>query len=333
MTEGGADRTRQEEARDNRENMAKIARVARRAGRTHVDQSANFLEDYHQVMDEITIVGRNQETIRGLRAVVNAQAGLTENALVYTNRVLQGAGKGPGDFVRALHTLFSRNKGARGGNLDPDEFSWDKLCRNVYDAGLFAPVHVSEHLLGPLDISAREKKARPAAEKAARPPPDVVGEEINPDAVTGDVHESDKQETDLIMQSMHDVLQERQGAGLTTRYLDLVMNRRSFAQFVENVFALSFLIKDTIVGVRPSEDGWLVELVERAARRREKEGAAEARQLCLSYNMGDWEELARHCREELMPHRDAPGDGGGAGPSRPPAKRRRGAGGDRGDGE
>lgn len=46
------------------------------------------------------------------------------------------------------------------------------------------------------------------------------------------------------MVTMFERLKDRERGGLRTRMVDLVMNMQSFAQFVENLFALSFLVKD-----------------------------------------------------------------------------------------
>lgn len=49
------------------------------------------------------------------------------------------------------------------------------------------------------------------------------------------------------MQTMLEILKERDGQGVRTRMLDLCMNHQSFAQFVENVFALTCLAKEGFV--------------------------------------------------------------------------------------
>lgn len=66
-----------------------------------------------------------------------------------------------------------------------------------------------------------------------------------------DPSETAKSETDRNMTVLFDVLRKNKKARLE----NLILNRLSFAQTVENVFALSFLVKDGRAEINVNDDG------------------------------------------------------------------------------
>jgi DNA-binding TFAR19-related protein (PDSD5 family) len=64
---------------------------------------------------------------------------------------------------------------------------------------------------------------------------------VHPDELQ-DIHEEEKQETDRNMENMWRQL-KRLGPGSRVRLTHLVCNHSSFAQTVENIFTLSFLVR------------------------------------------------------------------------------------------
>jgi hypothetical protein len=119
--------------------------------------------------------------------------------------------------------------------------------------------------------------------------------------------DEEKQETDRNMEEMWRVLRAQGGAA---PLLELVLDHASFAQTVENLFALSFLVRDGRVELRDGEGG--VQVVQRTrggggggGGAREAPAETERVQFVVTVDMAQWEEwkAAVGPEETLMPHR------------------------------
>ncbi|KAK9844086.1 hypothetical protein WJX81_004253 [Elliptochloris bilobata] len=222
-----------------------------------------------------------------------------------------GRGRTVRDFIRALKTTYGRGEEALADDepLAPDAFDWGALARRA--APLFRPAPGVSCMLGPMDAAHKERKA------VVRAPKRRVGEKLAPTelsaAEAAASAEIEENRTEMLSAL---VARGDAGAGL----LETVLNHASFAQTVENIFALSFMVSAARARVaRHPELG----LVVHANIPRGGAGAAPAQgrqQVALSYSMEDWQHWRRvpqpkqHATGEL-PEGEEPGpeiDGGSA---------------------
>ncbi|KAL4540950.1 hypothetical protein Ndes2526B_g05504 [Nannochloris sp. 'desiccata'] len=239
--------------------------------------------------------------------VIAAQAGHT-----FVKKLAQG-GKSytPADFIRNLKAHYVNDTDAQViGAEDPYAFNWTALGNSIAD--WFRPAPSSFHMLGPMDAAAKTKRA-----VAQRRKKDVIAEAVRPDDVV--VGAEDQQETDRNMNAVYSIVRENEGCLLT----DLVLNHTSFAQTVENLFALSFLVRDKRVKVNESPEGVRVYKAAPVANKKNKGkggntdgvgGAgvsaenenAERFQFVVTFNEDEWKAWKEVTSEEntLMPHRE-----------------------------
>jgi hypothetical protein len=167
-------------------------------------------------------------------------------------------------------------------------------------------------MLGPMDAAAKTKRV--AAQRRKK---DVIAEAVRPDDVV--VGGEDQQETDRNMNSVYKVVIEHEGCLMT----DLVLNFQSFAQTVENLFALSFLVRDRRVKLSESDEGVRVYKAPPLVRKKKNKdkggdaddgvaGAnveddnAERFQFVITFNEDTWNlwKGVTNVEDTLMPHRE-----------------------------
>lgn len=160
-----------------------------------------------------------------------------------------------------------------------DQLDWAYLgSQACFPRNLRPPV--PGFLLGPLSV---QKKVRAQTQRRARQQRDTGGREVRPEALTKDDIESNENNTvTVICTKVRNVLERHvqtgmaaleqyddpdseefhaalKAARLTTTggpsLFDFVINPNSFSQTVENLFYMSFLIKEGSVGVSLDNDG------------------------------------------------------------------------------
>ncbi|KAL5066630.1 hypothetical protein RYX36_017517 [Vicia faba] len=144
--------------------------------------------------------------------------------LVGSVKSLVNEGVTPSQFVSSL---IQRYAPSPNSSID-----WPKLGTSV--SSIFLTVHGSSTMLGPMESQLKQRKTIVSRKRTPRSATTDRPEQLN-DAVEGE-----KTDTDKNMSTMFNLLRENKKVQLEY----LILNRFSFAQTVENLFALSFLVKD-----------------------------------------------------------------------------------------
>ncbi|KAF8061152.1 NSE4A [Scenedesmus sp. PABB004] len=202
-------------------------------------------------------------------------------------------GRRPADLVAALAATHAP---APRAPLD-----WPALAAAAGAAGLWRAAPGLGPMLGPLQAAARARAA-PAQRRARQ----AVAARVEPIEAPLE-QEGETQETDRWVEAMRAVTAAHPRARLAA----LVVNHSSFSQSVENLFALSFLVKDGWVRLEADgAQGLMAVRVARAAHGAARRGADEpgggaARQFVFGLDAAAWRLMCAAVapREALMPHR------------------------------
>lgn len=200
-------------------------------------------------------------------------------------------GVSPSDFTTALLSNFGLD---RGSNADSarNTFSWS-------DAGLaishaFREFPGSLTMVGPMESEMKQRKAA-VHRKRTRPSESTCPEEL-------ENQQEVKTDTDKNMSTMFDVLRKKK----RVRLENLVLNRASFAQSVENIFALSFLVKDGRAEISVNESGHhFVSPRNAPTATSVASGNVSFNHFVFRFDFKDWKLMMSTVDpgEELIPHR------------------------------
>lgn len=201
-----------EEARQNRELLAK-------PGQLELSQTIRRLDDLADKVER----PREQAEESDAFCFVSGKGAEMAKAMG-----LAGQGRSPWDCIRRLIAKYAHTESTTELQ-DPLEFAWSRLAEDVYLMKKHAP-GVS-CLLGPLEA---EAKARKVGQRVQRT---KVGELQKPETLEA-AEEGVKQDSDRVLTDLWEVIEKHATVGL----LQLVLNYDSFAQTVENLFQVSFLV-------------------------------------------------------------------------------------------
>ncbi|XP_020213649.1 non-structural maintenance of chromosomes element 4 homolog A [Cajanus cajan] len=244
------------------------------------------MESLHQ------LVSKPREQVADAKALLD----ITQSLVMSVKNVAVG-GLTPSNFVTHILKKF----GGQGGSGNcADDCSQNSVAWK--DIGV-AVSHVFREgcgcctMIGPMDAKMKQRKVI-NRRKCVRPT-----ELARPEVLGGDSGE-ERTETDKNMLTMFNILRINKVVKLE----NLVLNRKSFAQTVENLFALSFLVRDGRAEIKVNEAGW--QLV--SPRNAPAANAILSRNVAFShfvfrFDFNDWKLMARSVGvgEELMPHRNS----------------------------
>mmetsp|Transcript_42524 Transcript_42524/g.51641 ORF Transcript_42524/g.51641 Transcript_42524/m.51641 type:complete len:341 (-) Transcript_42524:149-1171(-) len=175
-----------------------------------------------------------------------------------------------------------------------ETFNWKALGTSTSKFFQTAPSFTC--MLGPLSTEVKQRK------KVERRAKQQLAKLVNPNEVN-EVGEAKQQETDRNIKEMIKVMKHNQRITMAT----LINNPGCFGQTTENLFTLSFLVRDGRVKLERGEDGLAVVHVPNSERERlstqVQEGEAQSSQMIMNFSMEDWQEMQPYCGPPLIAHR------------------------------
>ncbi|KAJ9513751.1 hypothetical protein QJQ45_015502 [Haematococcus lacustris] len=203
-------------------------------------------------------------------------------------------GRSSTDFIVALKGQYARGLEPQTAAMDnPEAFDWAAMAASAVKFMRQAPG--MNCMLGPMSVQAKVRKMPTQRVKKQ------VGVLVRPDVVER-IDQGDKQETDQNMEEMWNILKKVSSCPVP----ELVCNPFSFSQTIENLFTLSFLVRDQRVKlVHDAEAGLLAVRVDKP-RSAPKAAGEEQAQFVLDLTIKDWEMMCTIVKQQdcQMKHRE-----------------------------
>lgn len=235
-----------------------------------------------------TEVNHPREQIADAEALLDITA-----SLLATVKDLGGRrGRNASEFVTAVIKVFGTNAVASDERIEP-VLDFERLGREACAVFLDAPGMTT--MIGPMESQQKQRKT------PQRRPRDRLLETARPEELRESV--SSTTQTDKNMEAMFTILKRNK-----TVYLeDLVLNRLSFAQTVENIFSLSFLVKDGRAEISINNGRHIVRPMNFPTQQQREQGKGSMNQFVLRFDFKDWQVMKEMVQVggELMPNRDA----------------------------
>ncbi|GFP80000.1 non-structural maintenance of chromosomes element 4 homolog a [Phtheirospermum japonicum] len=242
------------------------------------------------IMNEVENMHQHVNNPREQVADAEALLGLTRH-LAASVKTHTAGGVTPAEFVSCLIRDFGQQNSMKRPSKVSRNISW----RNI--GSLVTPIFMSaprcRTMIGPM-----ENKLKPRKVHAKRSR--TIAKERTKEVENGAELVTD---TDRNLLVMFEILKKKKKA----RVENLMLNRNSFAQTVENLFALSFLVKDGRVRIDVEENGSQVVVPTNGPSAKEiKSGAVRNNHFIFRFDFNDWKLMKTLVPEgeEMMPRRD-----------------------------
>ncbi|KAL2923839.1 Non-structural maintenance of chromosomes element 4-like protein A [Bienertia sinuspersici] len=247
------------------------------------------------MIDEVESLHKKVRKPREQVADAEALLDIT-SSFVKSVKAQKNEGVSPSDFVSCLMRDFSQQVRGTGNEDDSTNLILWK------DIGL-AVSHIFRKgtgcctMLGPMSSELKKRKTV-VRRKHVKPTDTARPEEL-------DNTKEEKTDTDKNMSTMFGILRKNR----RVRLENLILNRSSFAQTVENLFALSFLVKDGRAEITANSNGHYVCPRNAPAAEAVASGKVSYSHFVFRFDFKDWKLMLDSVGEgeELMPHR-APAD-------------------------
>ncbi|XP_044478557.1 non-structural maintenance of chromosomes element 4 homolog A-like [Mangifera indica] len=246
----------------------------------------NEVENLHQ------LVQKPREQVTDAEALLDIA-----NTLVSSVQSQSNAGVTPTDFVSCLISEFGQSNGRRLASQENTQISinWEDIGLAI--SPFLSTCHGCCTMIGPMNSEVKQRKKIADRRKHEKPTQAARPEEV-------DSTEAEKKtDTDKNMSIMFEILRRKKRVRLES----LILNRMSFAQTVENMFALSFLVKDGRIEITVDENGSHIVAPRNApSANAVMSGDVTYKHFVFRFDYKDWKLMmdAVPAGEELMPHRE-----------------------------
>ncbi|GAA0161489.1 hypothetical protein LIER_17791 [Lithospermum erythrorhizon] len=250
-------------------------------------------DKFHSIFEEVEFL--HQQVQRPREQVADAEALLDiATTLVSSVKAHSSDGITPSDFISCLLKDFGERAGL-SNNIDEERNSvrWRDIGRAV--SNVFPSAFGCFTMVGPLDTELKQRK--PVVHKKRT----KESEKARPEELDDSVAE-EKTDTDKNMATMFGILRKNRNVRLE----NLILNRNSFAQTVENLFALSFLVKDGRAEIEVDDKGCHFVVPKNApAANTVLSGEVSFSHFVFRFDFKDWKLMLTSVKDggELMPHR------------------------------
>ncbi|KDP37707.1 hypothetical protein JCGZ_06848 [Jatropha curcas] len=240
----------------------------------------------------------HQHVLKPREQVADAEAllGIT-NSLVTSVKSQSNEGITAADFVSGLLTEFGQSNRTldNEGNIS-SSIKWKEI--GVVVSSIFMKCNGFTTMVGPMNTELKQRRAvvHRSDRRCAKPTEKARPQEVD------DTRAEEKTDTDNNMSTMFEILRRKK----RVRLENLILNRRSFAQTVENLFALSFLVKDGRVEITVDKSGsHFVSPRNAPAADSVMSREVEYRHFVFRFDFKDWKQMRDVVSEgdELMPDR------------------------------
>ncbi|XP_026452239.1 non-structural maintenance of chromosomes element 4 homolog A-like [Papaver somniferum] len=251
--------------------------------------SDRFKSIFNQVENLHQMVTKSREQVADAEALLGIA-----NTLATSVKAQNSDGLTPNDFITCMLQNFGKQNGGMRGEQARLYFGWKDLGLDVCQ--IFMKVRGCNTMVGPMDVELKQRKTVSLRKRTRKPTMTERPENLN------DAEEEQTTDTDRNMITMYDILKKNK----RVMHDNLLLNRVSFAQTVENLFALSFLVKDGRVGIIVDSKGrHFVTPKNGPTPDQVASGVAAYNHFVLRLDFKDWKLMKDTVTigEELMPHR------------------------------
>ncbi|CAO1614777.1 unnamed protein product [Sympodiomycopsis kandeliae] len=216
-----------------------------------------------------------------------------------SNKKRKSAAKRHADHVAEHDSDEDADDHEQIDQLDMQSWNWQRLGLIASKYSRKAPT--MDHLVGPLAVEPRERKVVKRAKLAEG------GEAVRPEELEQKDLQQNENETSRCVHDIAKRLQDK-GGDEGINLFEFVLNPKSFSNSVENLFYVSFLVKEGIAAINDDDEGGppMIIRVEPPSEEDYEQGLKK-RQIVLELDKATWRDLIEtyNIKESVIPTRRA----------------------------